>query len=99
MSIDREYLDRRFDEVIERIDGIHQRLKKQENQDQIFGGVRYFSCDEVCEALEMDIRTLQRYCKEGYIEYHYIGFKRKFTLAQISDFLQKHSKKSNNKEL
>ncbi len=93
MSVDREYLDKRFGEVIDRIEDIHLRLKRREDQDQIFGGVRYFSSREVSNALEIDIRTLQRYCKVGSIEYQYIGTKRRFTLAQISDFLEKKSKK------
>ncbi len=98
MSVDREYLDRRFGEVIDRIEDIHLRLKRREDQDQIFGGVRYFSSREVSNALEIDIRTLQRYCKDGYIEYQYIGSKRRFTLDQISEFLKKQSEKSMEKE-
>ena len=73
-----------------------ERKRKEEAESPVTKGrkadPKWMTHKEVCEALDISHRTLQRYRSEGALSYKTLGKKTYYSETDVLDFLSKHVK-------
>lgn len=85
--LEREYFDKRMNEVLERIEDIDERLKLAERNGN--NTERYLTTKDVCFRLKISSQTLYRKCKEGKIKFHRIHNRKEFRREDIAEYLER----------
>ena len=87
MNIDREEFESYMERILEQIDLLH----KKANQlipNQSDKNLKLLDNQDLCQLLNVNKRTLQRYRSKGTLKYLRIGGKTFYTADQVNNFLR-----------
>jgi hypothetical protein len=89
MHSDIENFEAYTERVLEQIELLHQKIDKlllvKEDND-----IKLFDNQDLCQLLNVDKRTLQRYRSKGTLKYVRIGGKTFYTIEDLNDFIKHH---------
>lgn len=87
MNIDREEFESYMERILEQIDLLHQKTDKL-IPDPAGKNVKLLDNQDLCQLLNVNKRTLQRYRSKGALKYLRIGGKTFYTANQVNDFIR-----------
>ncbi len=90
MYIDKENLEAFMERVLEQIELLHQKTDKLLSNKKD-NDIRLFDNQDLCQLLNVNKRTLQRYRSKGILKYVRIGGKTFYTLNNVNEFIKQHN--------
>ncbi len=87
MYTDKENFEAYTERVLEQIDLLHQKIDKL-LPDKSKNDLKLFDNQDLCQLLNVDKRTLQRYRSKGTLKYSRIGGKTFYTMENINSFIR-----------
>lgn len=87
MNIDREEFESYMERILEQIDLLHKKVD-QLIPDQAGKNLKLLDNQDLCQLLNVNKRTLQRYRSKGTLKYLRIGGKTFYTADQVNDFIR-----------
>lgn len=87
MNIDREEFESYMERILEQIDLLHKKAD-QLIPDQSDKNLKLLDNQDLCQLLNVNKRTLQRYRSKGSLKYLRIGGKTFYTSDQVNNFLR-----------
>ncbi len=87
MNIDRDNFESYMERILEQIELLHQKTDKFMTE---AGGqeLKLLDNQDLCQLLNINKRTLQRYRSKGILKYLRIGGKTFYTVEQVNDFIK-----------
>jgi hypothetical protein len=94
MFIEKEYLDKWLQKIMERFDRLENRLvKPPEKERQMLEGETLLDNTDLCIMLNVSKRTLQRYRSLGWLPFRQIDQKMYYLQSEVETFIKKHFEK------
>jgi hypothetical protein len=87
MDIDREKFENYMERILEQIELLHKKADKL-IPDQTGKSLKLLDNQDLCQLLNINKRTLQRYRSKGTLKYLRIGGKTFYTADQVNDFIK-----------
>ncbi|MDR1369564.1 MAG: helix-turn-helix domain-containing protein [Dysgonamonadaceae bacterium] len=95
MFIEKEYLDRWFQKIMERFDRLENSLVKPlpERERQMLDGELLLDNQDLCIMLNVSKRSLQRYRSLGWLPFKQIDQKMYYLKSEVETFIKEHFEK------
>ena len=91
MFIEKEYLDRWFQKIMERFDGLERKIAKPPERERCtFNGELLLDNTDLCLMLNVSKRSLQRYRSLGWLPFKRIDQKTYYLESEVQKFISKH---------
>ncbi len=90
MYTDKENIEAFMERVLEQIELLHQKTDKLLSNKKD-NDIKLFDNQDLCQLLNVNKRTLQRYRSKGILKYVRIGGKTFYTLNNVNEFIKQHS--------
>ena len=90
MYTDKENLEAFMERVLEQIELLHQKTDKLLSNKKD-NDIKLFDNQDLCQLLNVNKRTLQRYRSKGTLKYVRIGGKTFYTLNNVNEFIKQHN--------
>ena len=91
MFIEKEYLDKWFQKVMERFDGLERKITKPpERERPTYNGGLLLDNTDLCLMLNVSKRSLQRYRSLGRLPFKRIDQKTYYLESEVQEFIRKH---------
>ena len=87
MNIDREEFESYMERILEQIDLLHKKADRL-IPDLACKNTKLFDNQDLCQLLNVNKRTLQRYRSKGALKYLRIGGKTFYTTDQVNNFIR-----------
>lgn len=88
MNADKEYISRRFDEIMDRIDDFEEHLRIIEMNRRLSSCERLLDTKDVCFILGVNKKTLERKCKDGELKSYKIHRRIKYKIEDVKEYVQ-----------
>jgi len=89
MQPDIENFEAYTERVLEQIELLHQKINKLLSV-KVDNAIKLFDNQDLCQLLNVDKRTLQRYRSKGTLKYVRIGGKTFYTMTNVNEFIKQH---------
>ncbi len=89
MYTDKENIEAFMERVLEQIELLHQKTDKLLSNKKD-NDIKLFDNQDLCQLLNVNKRTLQRYRSKGILKYVRIGGKTFYTLNNVNEFIKQH---------
>lgn len=94
MFIEKEYLDKWFQKIMERFDRLENSiLKSPEKERQTLDGELLLDNQDLCIMLNVSKRSLQRYRSLGWLPFRQIDQKMYYLQSEVETFIKEHFEK------
>jgi len=90
MYTDKENFEAYTESVLEQLDLLHKKIDKLMS-DKTENNIKLFDNQDLCQLLNVDKRTLQRYRSKGTLKYLRIGGKTFYTIENLNEFIKHHN--------
>jgi len=90
MQLDKESFAAYSERVLEQIELLHQKIDKLLSA-KTEKDIKLFDNQDLCQLLNVDKRTLQRYRSKGTLKYLRIGGKTFYTIENLNEFIKHHN--------
>lgn len=90
MQLDKESFAAYSEHVLEQIELLHQKIDKLLSA-KTEKDIKLFDNQDLCQLLNVDKRTLQRYRSKGTLKYLRIGGKTFYTIENLNEFIKYHN--------
>jgi hypothetical protein len=87
MNIDRDNFESYMERILEQIELLHQKTDRFMT-DPRGKELKLLDNQDLCQLLNVNKRTLQRYRSRGTLKYQRIGGKTFYTVEQVNDFIK-----------
>lgn len=87
MTIEREEFENYMERILEQIELLHRKADIL-LPDQTGKNLKLLDNQDLCQLLNVNKRTLQRYRSKGTLKYLRIGGKTFYTIDQVNDFIR-----------
>ena len=95
MFIEKEYLEKWFQKIMERFDRLEQSIvKPPEKERQTYNGELLLDNQDLCIMLSISKRTLQRYRSLGWLPFKRIDQKTYYLQSDVEKFIKEHFEKT-----
>ncbi len=88
MDIDREKFENYMERILEQIELLHKKTDKLIHTGETDKELKLFDNQDLCQLLNVDKRTLQRYRSKGTLKYLRIEGKTFYTTDQVNNFIR-----------
>lgn len=89
MQLDKESFAAYTERVLEQIELLHQKFDKLVSA-KTEKDIKLFDNQDLCQLLNVDKRTLQRYRSKGTLKYVRLGGKTFYTAKDVNEFIKQH---------
>lgn len=94
MFIDKEYLEKWFQKIMERFDGMERKIAKPtEKERRTYNGELLLDNTDLCLMLNVSKRSLQRYRSLGWLPFKRIDQKTYYLESEVQKFITEHFEK------